>query len=708
MSSPGWSPTVTHPADYRAALRTFLGPHRKLCLAILLGVVVEACYYAGVPFTFRHIVDDGLLGGNHQLLVTLIVALIVCALCVAGIGLLRDYAYARLSATVLSEVRLAMFDHLQRQSMGFFTVNPTGDLLARFTTDLAAVERAAANLIAWSILPALDVIAGTALLFVLSGKLAMVSLLVWPLTVFTPAILARRLASESRHKNNEEAKMLGALQENLHAQLVIKTFSLEQHSRAGYLSRLTDLRARMVRVGLLSSLVERSAYIGVMLLQVVLLALGAYLVSHGSLTVGALAAFQTIYLSLSYSLASVTQFIPTLVQAGAGLSGIQFLLSQQPRLTDEGTQPVPTSFSEIQFHNVQFGYDGRTRILDGLTVSIPRGAFIGVVGESGSGKSTLLTLLTRLYDPDSGHIAIDGRPIRDCALAGYRAIFGYVPQESFLFDISIRENIRLGNPSATSQEVEEAARMAEVHDAIRQLPDGYDTLPGERGSRLSGGQRQRIALARALVRNPAILILDEATSALDPATEAAIQATLERLRLHRTILTVTHRLSGVVTAGRILVLEKGRLAEQGTHTELLAAGGLYKHLWDRQQGFVFNTTRHQAAVSIERLRLVPVFFGMSDDTLAQAARLFQTEEHPAGHTIIHHGDLGTSMYMIVRGAVQIDAPNTHPIILEDGDCFGESALFDALPQYGTVRALTPSIFLTLSRASFDYLASART
>ena len=385
----------------------------------------------------------------------------------------------------------------------------------------------------------------------------------------------------------------------------------------------------MVRVGMFSGLVERSAYVGIMLLQVAILAIGAYMASAGQLTVGVLASFQALFLSLSYSMASVTQYVPALVEAFGGLRRVEELFAQQPRVRDIGATPVPRFSWEIRFENVGFGYAQERRNLESLSISIPQGEYVAVVGSSGSGKSTILSLLMRLYYPDEGSVTIDGIDIRHVPLSGLRQQFGYVPQESFLFDISIRENIRLGKPSASQEEVERAARAAEVHDFIVQLPKGYDTSAGERGNRLSGGQRQRVALARAIVRNPAVLVLDEATSALDPGTEAAILDTLQRLRAGRTIISVTHRLSSVMNADRILVLDQGTLYEQGTHQELLAGHGLYRRMWDRQAGFKLDQARHQAEISLDRLRRVPVFYDMAGELLAEAVTLFRTEEYPA-------------------------------------------------------------------------------
>jgi ATP-binding cassette subfamily B protein len=309
----------------------------------------------------------------------------------------------------------------------------------------------------------------------------------------------------------------------------------------------------------------------------------------------------------------------------------------------------------------------------------------------------------RLYDPDAGRITLDGMDLRDLPLAALRAQIGYVPQESFLFNIPLRENIRLGNLNAGPNEIEAAARAAEVHDFIMQLPEGYDTLAGERGARLSGGQRQRIALARALLRDPAILILDEATSALDPGTEAAILHTLEHLRAGRTILSVTHRLNSAVSADRILVLDRGQLVEQGSHVHLLAGDGPYRRMWAKQAGFTIDESRHEAAISMERLRQVPVFYGMSDALLAEGRKLFQTEEYTADRIILRQGERGSSLYVIVRGSVELSRDGGSGQVLEEGDCFGESALLEGGMEAESVRSLAPCVFLTINRTHYRHL-----
>jgi len=699
---------MTSSLPLKRRLLQYLKPHLPLCVPILASVLLEMGFYSGLPFSFRFIVDDGLLGHNQRLLFQLIAALGAGAVIVALSSFLRDRLYARLTATVLTELRVEMFDHLQLLSMNFFGTQPVGDILARFSTDLAAVESAAGAAIAWALLPGLDVLAGVTLLFVLDWRLALMALLVFPLAVTGPRIFAPRVADESYRRKGEESKVLSFLQENLSAQILVKTFGLADYSRSGFLHRLDGLRERMVRVGMFSGLVERSSYVGIMLLQVSILAAGAYMVSAGQLSVGALASFQALFLSLSYSLASVTQYVPVLVEASGGMRRVDELLSCQPLVRDTGTTPLGRFADEIRFKNVGFGYAPEVRNLHALSASIPFEEYVAVVGSSGSGKSTILSLLMRLYDPAEGQITIDGVDLRDVPLSALRAQIGYVPQESFLFNISIRENIRLGNLEATQEDIEAATRAAEVHDFIAMLPEGYDTMAGERGGRLSGGQRQRVALARALLRNPSILILDEATSALDPGTEAAILNTLEHLRANRTILSVTHRLNSVTTADRILVMDHGSLAQQGTHAQLVTQDGCYRRMWEKQAGFTLDQARHQAEISLERLRQVGAFYGMSDEVLAEALTLLRTEEYPAGHAVNRQGEYGASLYVIVRGSVELLTENSasevrRVAVLQEGDAFGEAALLESEPESETVRTIAPCVFLTMNRAKFLYL-----
>jgi ATP-binding cassette, subfamily B, bacterial len=692
-------------------LLPYLRPYAGRCVLILLGLLLEMAFFAAVSYSFRFIVDGALLGGDLRLLVLILAALVAGAVVVAVMGLIRDYQYARVSSGVLGDMRARMFRHLQELSMDFYSRSQAGDLISHFSTDLATIETATTAAIPWAILPGLDVLSNTALMFVIDWRLALVAMLVWPATLIGPRIFAPRVAKESYHRKQIEARALNVVQEHVYAQPVVQAFGLKEAVIARFLDQGRALMQSMARLGFYSAMVERSAGIGIMFLQVLVLGIGAVMVVRKSLTIGSLAAFQTMFINFSYSLSYVTQYLPMLVEAGGGMRRVDELLEEKPKVRERADPVVLRRLSrEIELRDVSFGYSPGSPNLRNAAIRIPQGRLVAFVGPSGSGKSTVLNLVMRFYDADTGSIRFDGIDIREASLASLRSQMGIVFQESFLFDASIRENIRVGRPEATDAEVEEAARAAELHDAIAGLPQGYDTPVGERGGRLSGGQRQRVAIARAVLRDPEILVLDEATSALDPATESSINATLERLCKGRTTLSVTHRLASVTRADRIFVLDGGVVCEQGTHDELMAQHGCYRRLWDKQAGFALNQEGDGATVTAARLRDVPIFRELDFHLLEESIQLFRTESSPEGRLVTQEGDAGDLFYIIVRGKVEVwkclpDGKETRVAVLSDGDHFGEIALLRAVRRTATVRTATPSIFLTMHRASFFSLVN---
>ena len=698
-------------AGFLRSLLGMLRPYRLTGWLIVAGLALEMLVNALVPLSFKVLVDDVLPARDGGLLSIVIAALVAGVVLMAAGGLARDWLYARVSNRIMADIRARLFEHMQRLSMDFYARTEAGQIVARFSTDLAAVEQAVASA-TWGILPSFDVLLTTVLLFALDWRLALVAMLIFPLSLLGPRFLAPHATRAAYLRKEAEGDALGIVQENAAAQTVIKAFGLERAAIDGYGKRNARLMARATRVSFLGALIERTAGLGILVLQVLIMAFGARLALDGELSVGTLVAFQALFLTLSYALYNVAQFSPVLVQASGGMQRIEEILAEAPAVTDRpGAAELPRLSVAIELVQVAFAYPGRNATLHGVDLCVPRGAFVGIVGTSGSGKSTVVNLLLRFHDPTAGALRVDGRDIREVTQASLRAQIGVVFQENMLFNIGLRENIRMGRAEATDVEVEAAAGAAEIHDFILSLPSGYEESAGERGGKLSGGQRQRSAIARALLRDPAVLLLDEATSALDPPTESAINATIARVASGRAVVSVTHRLSAVADADRIYVMDAGRIVESGRHEELLERGGFYTRLWDKQTGMVETRPEGAHAVRPQGLRRMRLLDRLDDSLLEALAPRFVAESFPRDRVIVREGDPGDKLYVLVRGRVTVSKQDSSGreqaiAMLEDGDFFGEMALLEGGARTASVRTESFCTCLALARAPFlDLLAA---
>jgi ATP-binding cassette subfamily B protein len=519
------------------------------------------------------------------------------------------------------------------------------------------------------------------------------------------------VSAASYHLKEREADILTTVHENVSAQPVVKAFGLERRSIRLFVQRNAYLLRMSIRVGFLTALLDRSAEGAIVLLQVATLGVGAAMAFNGAITVGTLAAFQALFITMSYTLLSVMEYVGDLPPAAAGLSRIEAILREEPAIADApGALSLSRRWERIEFEHVAFGYSADQRNINNVSLSISSGSRVAFVGRSGSGKSTMLNLLMRFYDPHSGTVGIDGQNLRDVTQASLRDQIGTVLQESFLFSTTLRENIRLGRTDATDLEVEEAARDAEIHDFIASLPAGYDTQVGDRGSSLSGGQRQRVAIARALIRKPAILLMDEATSALDAETEQALNSTIARVVQGCTLIRITHRLESIVQADAIFVFDRGEVVQRGTHLELIDREGVYAQLWKKQSGFTL--VDDMVAVDVQRLKELPILSELEDSLLAGIGAHLTTERFPAGRTIMHEGDAACRFYILVRGSAVVEKkedgqPPIRLAVLRDGDFFGEIALLKNSTRTATVRAVQPCLCVSLSGQSFQTLLHLR-
>lgn len=558
----------------------FLIKYPKWLGIVVFGLLIETAFNVVFPLSLKYLIDEVLQNDNHQALIWILATLGILGVIVSIITIWYEYVDALLMSSVMADIRAKLFEHLQTLSAGFYSRTKIGTITSRFGSDMGTLDEAVSHLVTWGMLPFLELIAGIGLMFYLNWQLALVALLLFPLALIGPRLLSGPAVDAAYQERRAAAGLVGVVQENVSAQNVVKAFELKRTAINWFGERNMVEKKQAIRHRFLNAMVERSVTISVLMLHLVVFGLGAYLTYNEEITLGTFITFESVFWELSYNIGHVTQFIPVTITASGATRHINDIFEEPARSQDApDAPPVPRITREITFRNVDFSYGGETKQIDNLNLTIPEGSRVAIVGPSGSGKSTVLNLLLRLYDPTSGTIRIDDTDIVASRRDSLREQMAVVFQDNLLFDISIRENIRLGNPAASDADVERAAKAAEIHRFIRSLPNGYDTIVGERGNMMSGGQRQRVAIARAIVRNPSILLLDEATSALDHGTEQAINKTLMKVATGRTMITVTHRLHSVTEMDRIFVLQQGKLIEEGTHKELLKLKGVYATLW---------------------------------------------------------------------------------------------------------------------------------
>jgi ATP-binding cassette, subfamily B, bacterial len=564
-------------------VRPFLPAHKKGMIYVGLGLLVETAFNVLMPLILKYLIDDVFPDQDYSDLIWALGVLFAAGLITSVVAIWYEWQDSIVTANIVADVRRNLFDHIQKLPISFYNRSRKGEVLSRFSNDMITFEEAVINVANWGILPLLELSTGIMLLLFLNWQLGLVACLIFPLVLIGPKILTPKAVVASYQLKQNQAGELGVVQENVGAQTVVKAFGLQGISRRWFLERNDRLRAAQQRSTFLNTMVERSITIAVLWLHLIVLAIGAYLTFNEIISVGTFVAFESVFWEITYNINHLTQYIPVVIDASGAVRHMNELLNEPIRVSDKpDAGEMPRIARDISFENVVFSYGGDQNQLEGLNLTIPAGRRVAIVGPSGAGKSTILNLVMRLYDPKSGRVTVDGVNIADVTRDSLRANMAIVFQENVLFNTTFRENIRLGNLGATDAEVEAAAKSAEIHKFIMSLPEGYDTMVGERGDTLSGGQRQRIAIARALVRNPAILLLDEATSALDQTTEAAINKTLQKIGKGRTVLFITHRLTSVTGMDEIIVLNQGNMVQRGTHAELMKKRGLYKKLWEDQ------------------------------------------------------------------------------------------------------------------------------
>ena len=532
------------------------------------------------PYLAKIAIDDGVLEGDRDTLALAVVAFVAAGLAAFALSAFQTYFTGWVGERALADLRIRLFRHLQRLSLGFYERNRTGATVSRITNDVEALDQLLTDGLS-SLVQNTLLLAGTAVvLFLLDWRLALATLIVLPLMAGATAWFRVRSNRAYRRVRERLGLVTATLAEDISGMRVVQSFTREPASQTTFRGVNEAYRSANHETVVLNGLYFPAVDVLSSVATAIVLGFGGWLVLDGSLSVGTLFAF-ALYLSNFFDpVQQLSQLYNTFLSATAALDRIISVLDEEPEVVDApDAGELPRIDGHVRFEHVRFGYSDLPDVLHGLDLDIPPGTTVALVGHTGAGKSTIAKLLARFYDPREGRITIDGHDLRDFTQASLRRQLGIVPQEGFLFSGSVAENIAFGRPTATRAEIEAAAAAVGLDAFVDELPARYDTELGERGFRLSLGQRQLVAFARALLADPRILILDEATSSVDIGTERKIESGLRRLLAGRTAFVIAHRLSTIRRADVIVVLDHGRLVEQGTHDALLAREGPYTRLY---------------------------------------------------------------------------------------------------------------------------------
>ena len=566
----------------------FVKPYRWRIIATIIIGIIKFGIPMLIPLLIKYVIDgviDNHTLTNHDKLIRLAIALGIAVFIFAvirpPIEYLRQYLAQWTSNKILYDIRKKLYHHLQALSARFYANNQAGQIISRVINDVEQTKDFILTGLMNIWLDCVTIVIALTIMFVLDIKLTLAAIFIFPFYILTVYFFFGRLRRLTRKRSQALAEVQGFLHERVQGMSVIKSFAIEdneaenfdKHNRHFLHRAFTHTRWNANSFAAINTVTDLG--------PLIVIGVGAYLAINGSITVGTLAAFVGYLEQLFGPLRRLVSSFTTLTQSFASMDRVFQLMDEDYDIKNNiGAQPIPIEHGNIQMNHVYFKYnEDESMILKDINLDIEQGQTVAFVGMSGGGKSTLINLIPRFYDTLKGDITIDGHNLKEFLTGSLRHQIGLVQQDNVLFSDTIRENILLGKPDATEEEIVDAAKKANAHDFIMTLSDGYDTEVGERGVKLSGGQKQRISIARIFLNNPPIIILDEATSALDLESEAIIQDALNVLSRDRTTLIVAHRLSTITHADKIVVMEDGQIVETGTHQELLEKKGAYEHLF---------------------------------------------------------------------------------------------------------------------------------
>ncbi|HDK4305108.1 TPA: SAV1866 family putative multidrug efflux ABC transporter [Staphylococcus aureus] len=569
----------------------FVKPYKYRIFATIIVGIIKFGIPMLIPLLIKYAID-GVINNHalttdekvHHLTIAIGIALFIFVIVRPPIEFIRQYLAQWTSNKILYDIRKKLSNHLQALSARFYANNQVGQVISRVINDVEQTKDFILTGLMNIWLDCITIIIALSIMFFLDVKLTLAALFIFPFYILTVYVFFGRLRKLTRERSQALAEVQGFLHERVQGISVVKSFAIEDNEAKNFDKKNTNFLTRALKHTRWNAYSFAAINTVTDIGPIIVIGVGAYLAISGSITVGTLAAFVG-YLELLFGpLRRLVASFTTLTQSFASMDRVFQLIDEDYDIKNGvGAQPIEIKQGRIDIDHVSFQYnDNEAPILKDINLSIEKGETVAFVGMSGGGKSTLINLIPRFYDVTSGQILIDGHNIKDFLTGSLRNQIGLVQQDNILFSDTVKENILLGRPTATDEEVVEAAKMANAHDFIMNLPQGYDTEVGERGVKLSGGQKQRLSIARIFLNNPPILILDEATSALDLESESIIQEALDVLSKDRTTLIVAHRLSTITHADKIVVIENGHIVETGTHRELIAKQGAYEHLYSIQ------------------------------------------------------------------------------------------------------------------------------